>query len=107
MGNIARDVAAAGQVRLDFARARLRTGARRVRASRGRAGGAAFPGAVAKVTTMAKVTSHVARNKTSVLIPQSAQTPRGKDMFNDKQSQVAERKTGDGRGPGDHSREAG
>ena len=29
------------------------------------------------------------------------------DTFNDKQSQIAERKTGDGRGPGDHSREAG
>ena len=27
--------------------------------------------------------------------------------FNDKQSQIAERKTGDGRGPGDHSSEAG
>ena len=24
------------------------------------------------------------------------------DTFNDKQSQIAERKTGDGRGPGDH-----
>ena len=29
------------------------------------------------------------------------------DTFNDKQSQTAERKTGDGRGPGDHSSEAG
>jgi hypothetical protein len=29
------------------------------------------------------------------------------DTFNDKQSQIAERKTGDGRGPGDHSSEAG
>jgi hypothetical protein len=29
------------------------------------------------------------------------------DSFNDKQSQIAERKTGDGRGPGDHSSEAG
>jgi hypothetical protein len=28
------------------------------------------------------------------------------DTFNDKQSQIAERKTGDGRGPGNHSREA-
>jgi hypothetical protein len=27
--------------------------------------------------------------------------------FNDKQSQITERKTGDGRGPGDHSSEAG
>jgi hypothetical protein len=32
---------------------------------------------------------------------------READTFNDKQSQIAERKTGDGRGPGDHSREAG
>ena len=31
---------------------------------------------------------------------------RETDTFNDKQSQIAERKTGDGRGPGDHSREA-
>jgi len=31
---------------------------------------------------------------------------RGVDTFNDKQSQTAERKTGDGRGPGDHSSEA-
>jgi len=29
------------------------------------------------------------------------------DTFNDKQSQTAERKSGDGRGPGDHSSEAG
>ena len=29
------------------------------------------------------------------------------DTSNDRQSQIAERKTGDGRGPGDHSREAG
>ena len=29
------------------------------------------------------------------------------DTFNDKQSQTAEQKTGDGRGPGDHSSEAG
>ena len=28
------------------------------------------------------------------------------DTFNDKQSQIAERKTGDGRGPGDCSKEA-
>jgi hypothetical protein len=28
------------------------------------------------------------------------------DTFNDKQSQIAERKTGGGRGPGDHSKEA-
>jgi len=28
------------------------------------------------------------------------------DTFNDKQSQIAERKTGNGRGPGNHSREA-
>ena len=32
---------------------------------------------------------------------------RETDTFNDKQSQTAERKTGDGRGPGDHSSEAG
>ena len=37
--------------------------------------------------------------------PQERQ--RGIDTFNDKQSQIAERKTGDGRGPGDHSSEAG
>ena len=30
---------------------------------------------------------------------------RETDTFNDKQSQTAERKTGDGRGPGDHSSE--
>ena len=30
---------------------------------------------------------------------------RETDTFNDKQSQIAERKSGDGRGPGDHSRE--
>jgi hypothetical protein len=29
-----------------------------------------------------------------------------KDTFNHKQSQIAERKTGDGRGPGDCSKEA-
>ena len=34
-------------------------------------------------------------------------TEREIDTFNDKQSQTAERKTGDGRGPGDHSSEAG
>jgi hypothetical protein len=28
------------------------------------------------------------------------------DTFNDRQSQIAERKTGGGRGPGDRSREA-
>jgi hypothetical protein len=28
------------------------------------------------------------------------------DTFHDRQSQIAERKSGDGRGPGDHSREA-
>jgi hypothetical protein len=28
------------------------------------------------------------------------------DTFNDKQSQIAERKTGNGRGPGNHSQEA-
>ena len=31
---------------------------------------------------------------------------RETDTFNDKQSQIAERKTGGGRGPGDRSKEA-
>jgi hypothetical protein len=30
----------------------------------------------------------------------------GKDTFNDKRSQIAERKTGDEQGPGDRSKEA-
>jgi hypothetical protein len=38
--------------------------------------------------------------------PAGARAERETDTFNDKQSQIAERKTGDGRGPGDHSREA-
>ena len=32
-------------------------------------------------------------------------TRRETDTFNDRQSQIAERKTGGGRGPGDHSKE--
>ena len=34
------------------------------------------------------------------------QTAKETDMFCDRQSQIAERKTGDGWGAGDHSREA-
>jgi hypothetical protein len=32
---------------------------------------------------------------------------QGPNTFNDKQSQIAERKSGNGRGPGNHSQEAG